>query len=144
MVALLTGVVGIGDWQDGMTNGTLMRRLARSDGILLKADRPLALMDLQLASNVSTPATPRLSHSCTENTNVRSVWQPAGLSAYADAHPADDVVALKGGHDQRVACLAKYRTRRACMVHSHHVRAGIGRCSGDCNTADQAVGVACR
>merc|ERR1719272_2909593 len=53
MVALLTGVVGIGDWQGGMTNGTLMRRLARSDGILLKADRPLALMDLQLAGMVN-------------------------------------------------------------------------------------------
>jgi hypothetical protein len=53
MVALLTGVVGIGDWQDRMTNGTLMRRLARSDGILLKADRPLALMDLQLAAMVN-------------------------------------------------------------------------------------------
>ena len=53
MVALLTGVVGIGDWQDGMTNSTLMRRLARSDGILLKADRPLALMDLQLAGMVN-------------------------------------------------------------------------------------------
>jgi hypothetical protein len=53
MVALLTGVVGIGDWQDGMTNSTLMRRIARSDGILLKADRPLALMDLQLAGMIN-------------------------------------------------------------------------------------------
>jgi hypothetical protein len=53
MVALLTGVVGIGDWQDEMTNGTLIRRLARSDGILLKADRPLALMDLQLAGMIN-------------------------------------------------------------------------------------------
>lgn len=144
MVALLTGVVGIGDWQDGMTNSTLMRRLARSDGILLKADRPLALMDLQLASDVSTPVTAQSSHSCTENTNACSMCQPASLYVYANAHPADDVVALKGRHDQRVACIAKHRTRRACMVHPHHVRTRIGRRSGDCNTADQAVGVACR
>lgn len=53
MVALLTGVVGIGDWQGGMTNRTLLRRMARSDGVLLKADRPLALMDLQLAGMIN-------------------------------------------------------------------------------------------
>ena len=51
--ALLTGVVGLGDWHDGMTNGTLVRRLARADGVLLKPDRPLAPMDLMLGSFVN-------------------------------------------------------------------------------------------
>ena len=50
-VALMTGVVGIGDWQN-MTNGTLVRRLARHDGILLKPDRPLGPMDLMLGGCV--------------------------------------------------------------------------------------------
>ena len=56
---LLTGPVGLGDTcilqntrsnsssnsYDCMTNGTLVRRLARADGILLRPDRPLAPMD---------------------------------------------------------------------------------------------------
>ena len=33
-----------------MTNGTLLRRLARADGILLKPDRPLAPLDLMFGS----------------------------------------------------------------------------------------------
>jgi hypothetical protein len=41
---LSTSVVGVGDWL-GMTDGPLLRRLAREDGILLKPDRPLAPMD---------------------------------------------------------------------------------------------------
>jgi len=44
IIAVLTGVVGIGDWVN-MTNGTLVRRLARADGIILKPDRPLAPLD---------------------------------------------------------------------------------------------------
>lgn len=48
--ALLTGIVGIGDYSGGMTNRTLVRRLARNDGVLLKPDRPLAPMDLMLGS----------------------------------------------------------------------------------------------
>ena len=51
--ALLTGVVGLGDWHSGMTNGTLVRRLARADGVLLKPDRPLAPMDLMLGAFVN-------------------------------------------------------------------------------------------
>ena len=48
--ALLTGIVGIGDYSGGMTNRTLVRRLARTDGVLLKPDRPLAPMDLMLGA----------------------------------------------------------------------------------------------
>jgi hypothetical protein len=48
VAAALTGIVGIGDWI-GATNRTLLHRLARSDGVLLKPDRPLAPMDLMIA-----------------------------------------------------------------------------------------------
>jgi hypothetical protein len=51
VAAVLTGVVGIGDWVN-MTNTTLVRRLARADGILLKPDRPMAPMDMMLGSVV--------------------------------------------------------------------------------------------
>ena len=51
IIALLTtGPVGLGDTCVGdecMVNATLVRRLARADGILLKPDRPLAPMDAQ-------------------------------------------------------------------------------------------------
>ena len=36
-----TGAVGIGDWHSGQSNATLMHRLAASNGLLLKPDRPL-------------------------------------------------------------------------------------------------------
>ena len=52
VVSVLTGVVGLGDYTN-MTNGTLIRRLARKDGVLLKPDRPLSLMDLQLAGTIN-------------------------------------------------------------------------------------------
>ena len=50
---LLTGPVGLGDTcigKDCMTNGTLVRRLARADGILLRPDRPMAPMDAMFGS----------------------------------------------------------------------------------------------
>eukprot|EP00038_Savillea_parva_P030019 m.74990 g.74990 ORF g.74990 m.74990 type:complete len:1118 (+) comp8955_c0_seq1:34-3387(+) len=49
IIAVLTGVVGIGDWVN-MTNATLVRRLARADGVLLKPDRPLSPMDRMFSS----------------------------------------------------------------------------------------------
>lgn len=48
---LSTSVVGLGDWL-GMTNATLVRRMARADGILLKPDRPLMPMDAMFAGIV--------------------------------------------------------------------------------------------
>ena len=45
VVSVLTGVVGLGDYIN-QTNGTLIRRLARADGVLLKPDRPLGPLDL--------------------------------------------------------------------------------------------------
>ena len=41
LISILTGVVGLGDWV-GMTNRTLVQRIARKDGVLLKPDRCLA------------------------------------------------------------------------------------------------------
>jgi hypothetical protein len=43
---LSTGPVGLGDYT-GMVNATLVRRLLRADGILLRPDRPLAPVDAQ-------------------------------------------------------------------------------------------------
>lgn len=43
---LSTGPVGLGDYA-GAVNATLLRRLARGDGILLRPDRPLGPMDVQ-------------------------------------------------------------------------------------------------
>ena len=46
---LMTGPVGLGDTCVGticMTNATLVRRLARADGVLLRPDKPLTPMDV--------------------------------------------------------------------------------------------------
>ena len=48
---LSTGPVGLGDYI-GMTNATLVQRLARTDGILLRPDRPLAPMDVLVSGLV--------------------------------------------------------------------------------------------
>lgn len=63
---LLTGPVGLGDTCVGdacMANRTLIRRLARADGILLRPDRPLAPVDVMwagLLDNASIRAMPGL------------------------------------------------------------------------------------
>eukprot|EP00035_Acanthoeca_spectabilis_P033311 m.22938 g.22938 ORF g.22938 m.22938 type:complete len:1111 (+) comp5887_c0_seq1:65-3397(+) len=54
VIAVLTGVVGLGDWVN-MTNGTLLRRLARADGGLLRADRPLAPLDRMFSKQAGVP-----------------------------------------------------------------------------------------
>eukprot|EP00047_Mylnosiga_fluctuans_P019241 m.80440 g.80440 ORF g.80440 m.80440 type:complete len:1055 (+) comp8042_c0_seq1:56-3220(+) len=48
---LATGPVGLGDYI-GMPNATLIQRLARADGILLRPDRPQAPMDAMLGAIV--------------------------------------------------------------------------------------------
>lgn len=48
VASVLTGIVGIGDWQHA-SNSTLLHRLARQDGVLLKPDRPLGPMDIMIA-----------------------------------------------------------------------------------------------
>ena len=43
-----TGAVGIGDWNRGRSNATLLHRLAASNGLLLKPDRPLVPLNSML------------------------------------------------------------------------------------------------
>jgi len=65
---LLTGPVGLGDTcvgGDCMTNATLVRRLARADGVLLRPDRPMAAMDVMFAGLLDNPALRAMPGLCT-------------------------------------------------------------------------------
>jgi hypothetical protein len=55
IIAILTGVVGLGDYVN-MTNATLVRRLARADGVLLKPDRPLSPLDRMFSQQAGSAA----------------------------------------------------------------------------------------
>eukprot|EP00966_Prymnesium_polylepis_P080391 1862287-Prymnesium_polylepis.1 len=62
LLALLsTGPVGISD-AIGATNATLVRRMIRSDGTLLKPARPVVAVDSTLAANASPPGQVMATH----------------------------------------------------------------------------------
>tara|TARA_B110000208_G_scaffold84623_1_gene107310 strand:+ start:442 stop:1851 length:1410 start_codon:yes stop_codon:yes gene_type:complete len=96
---LSTGPVGIGDYI-GMLNATLVRRLARADGILLRPDRPLAPMDAMWASLMmdegSSHAMPNLCTKAQEAQGAKALcgarlWQTHATVAREDATRAPEL-----------------------------------------------------
>lgn len=100
---LLTGPVGLGDTcigTDCMTNKTLVTRLARADGTLLRPDKPLAPLDVQFASLLGnangTRAMPGL---CTPAQEAQGptakcgarLWQTHSTVAVEDASRAPEL-----------------------------------------------------
>lgn len=88
---LLTGPVGLGDTcVEGicMTNATLVRRLARADGVLLRPDRPMAPVDVMFGGLLDSSSVRSMPNLCTvaQETSPESMSSNCG-SRYEPCDP---------------------------------------------------------